>query len=83
MNQFSQSTERYFGRKSKRNRSVNEPEYIDPKQLRPGPIRHESLSPELLERIRAVYDVIGTYLDTNLENFELDFMRDFHPDIRR
>ena len=59
---------------------MNEPEYIDPKQLRPGPIRHESLSPELLERIRAVYDVIGPYLDTNLEKFELNFMRDSHPE---
>ena len=59
---------------------MNEPEYIDPKQLRPGPIRHESLSPELLERIRAVYDVIGPYLDTNLEKFELSFMRDSHPE---
>jgi hypothetical protein len=38
---------------------MNEPEYIDPKQFRPGPIRHESPSPELLERIRAVYDSLG------------------------
>ena len=59
---------------------MNEPEYIDPKQLSPGPIRHESLSPELLERISAVYDVIGPYLDTNLEKFELNFMRDLHPE---
>jgi len=80
MNQYSQSTEGYFGRKSKRNRPMNEPEYIGPKQLRLGPIRHESLSPELLERIRAVYDVIGTYFDSTLENFELNFRRDFHPE---
>ena len=59
---------------------MNEPEYVDPKQLRPGPIRHKSLSPELLEQINAVFDVIGPYLDTNLEKFELNFMRDLHPE---
>ena len=58
---------------------MSQPEYIDAKQLRPGPIRHKSLSPELLERINAVFDVIGPDLDTNLEKFELNFMRDLHP----
>ena len=59
---------------------MNEPQNIDPSKIRSGPIRHESLSPELLERISAVYDVIGPYLDTNLEKFELNFMRDSHPE---
>jgi hypothetical protein len=52
---------------------------IDPKQLRPGPIRHKSLSPKLLEPVRAVYDVIGPYLGTTLEQFEIGFMRDANP----
>ncbi len=59
---------------------MNEPQNIDPSKIRIGPIRHESLSPELLERISAVYEVIGPYLDTNLEKFELNFMRDSHPE---
>ena len=59
---------------------MSEPEYVDPKQLRPGPIRHESLPPELLDRIEAVFGVIGPYLDTTLEEFEVDFMRDVHPE---
>jgi len=59
---------------------MNEPEYVDPKQLRPGPIRHESLSPELLEQIKAVFDVIGLYINTTLEQFEVGFMRDMHPE---
>lgn len=59
---------------------MNEPEYIDPKQLRPGPIRNESLPPELLERIKAVFDVIGPYLNMTLEQFEVGFMRDMHPE---
>ena len=51
-------------------------EYIDPNQLRPGPIRHKSLPPKLLEHIEAVFDVIGPYLSTTLEEFEIGFMRD-------
>jgi hypothetical protein len=53
---------------------------IDPNQLQPGPIRHESLSPELLDHVRAVFDVIGPYLGTTLEQFEIGFMRDAHPE---
>lgn len=55
-------------------------EPIDPDNLRPGPIRHESLPPELLEAIGAVYQLIGPYLDTTLEQFETGFMRDAHPE---
>jgi hypothetical protein len=57
-----------------------DPEPIDPKDLRSGPIRHETLSPDLLEHVRAVYDVVGPYLDTTLEQFEIGFMRDMHPE---
>lgn len=59
---------------------MSEPEYVDPRELRPGPIRHESLLPELLEQIKAVYDVIGPYSGMALEQFEIGFMRDMHPD---
>jgi hypothetical protein len=59
---------------------MTEPEYIDPNQARPGPIQHESLSPELLEHVRAVYDVLGPYLATTLEQFEIGFMRDEEPE---
>jgi hypothetical protein len=55
-------------------------EPIDPEQLRPGPIRNESLPPELLERIGAVFDVIGPYIKMPLEQFEIGFMRDAHPE---
>jgi hypothetical protein len=59
---------------------VSEPEYVDPNQLRPGPIRHGSLPPELLEQIKAVHDLIGPYLGMTLEQFEVGFMRDMHPE---
>ena len=58
----------------------SEPERIDRSRLRPGPIRHESLSPELLDQIKAVFDVIGPYLGMTLEEFEIGFMRDMHPE---
>ena len=45
---------------------MNEPEPIDPSQLRPGPIQHESLPPELLAEINAAFDVIGSHCDMTL-----------------
>jgi hypothetical protein len=41
---------------------MSEPKYVDPRTLRPGPIRHKSLPPDLLGQIMAVYDVIGMYI---------------------
>jgi hypothetical protein len=35
---------------------------------------------DLLGQIRAVYDVIGPHIDMTLEHFEIDFMRDMHPE---
>ena len=59
---------------------MNEPEFVDPRQLRPGPIQHESLPPELLAKIKAVFDVIGPHFDMTLKQFETGFMRDLHPE---
>ncbi len=59
---------------------MTDPEYVDPKHLHPGPIRHETLAPELLEIVRSIYEVVGPYLNTTLEQFEIGFMRDVHPE---
>ena len=59
---------------------MSEPENVDPKRLQPGPIRNESLPPELLDQIKAVFDAIGPYLNMTLEQFEIGFMRDMHPE---
>jgi hypothetical protein len=58
---------------------MSKPEHIDPRKLRHGPIRHESLPAELLERIETVYKVIDRFLGMTLEQFEIGFMRDLHP----
>lgn len=57
-----------------------ESEFVDPSELRPGPICNESLPSELLEHIGAIYEVIGQYLGTTLEQFEISFMRDMNPE---
>jgi hypothetical protein len=59
---------------------MTDSEHIDPRTLNPGPIRHETLPPELLEQIQAVYEVVGPFLGTTLEQFEIGFMRDMHPE---
>ncbi len=57
-----------------------DPEPVDLSKLQPGPIRNKSLPPELLEHVQAIYDVVGPYLDMTLEQFEIGFMRDAHPE---
>jgi hypothetical protein len=59
---------------------MTEPESVEPSRLIVGPIRHRTLPPELLERIEAVYEILGPYLNTTLEQFEISFMRDSHPE---
>lgn len=57
-----------------------DPQEIDLSQVRPGPIRHESLSQDLLDQIRAIFDILGPFLGQTLEQFEIGFMRDMHPE---
>jgi hypothetical protein len=37
------------------------------------------LPPNLLEQVKAVFEVIGPYIGMTLEQFEVGFMRDIHP----
>jgi hypothetical protein len=55
-------------------------EPIGPEKIQGGPIRQKTLPPGLLDLIGQVYDAIGPYLDMNLEQFEVGFMRDTHPE---
>ncbi|QDT48915.1 hypothetical protein Pan258_29620 [Symmachiella dynata] len=56
------------------------PDSIDPNELSPGPIHHGSLPPELLQQVQVVYKYVGPYLGTTLEQFEIDLIRDLHPE---
>jgi hypothetical protein len=55
-------------------------EAIDPKRIKSGPIRNDSLSPEVIEQMEAVYEVIGPYLGQTLEQLEVAIMRDSCPE---
>lgn len=59
---------------------MNDSENMHLSRFRQGPIRNTSLSPELLAQIKAAFDVIGKYLGMPLEEFEIGFMRDMHPE---
>lgn len=53
---------------------------VDPAELRPGPIRHATLSPELVARITKVQAVFAEVDPTPLEKWLEDFRRDVHPE---
>jgi hypothetical protein len=53
---------------------------VKPSESKEGPIRHAVLPPELLEQIGDAYEAVGPYLGTTLEQFEIRFMRDMHPE---
>jgi len=56
-----------------------EPQQFVQSRMRSGPIRHETLSDELLQVIGKVHRKIGKYLGINLEQFEIGFMRAKSP----
>ena len=55
-------------------------EEVDLKDLKEGPIVNDTLSNEIINRIKLVYDELKDYLkDKSLEQFEISFMRDENP----
>lgn len=52
----------------------------NPDNIRSGPIRHDSLSDEILEQVRSIFEIVGPYLETTLEQFEVTLMRDAAPE---
>jgi hypothetical protein len=53
---------------------------VKPEDLKPGPIRHGSLTPEVLEQVDLVFKMIGRWLSGPREVFETNLMRDAHPE---
>jgi hypothetical protein len=49
-------------------------------KLRPGPIRHEALSPALEERAKQLYARVGYMIWPTFEQWELGFLRDLNPE---
>jgi hypothetical protein len=55
-------------------------EFIDPKKIRPGKIKHEGLDPEWERIARHSYQVVGHLVKPTYEQWELDFLRDDSPE---
>ena len=55
-------------------------QWVDPATLKPGPIRHERLSDEQMQRIAAVQKVFAEVDSNPLEKWVEDFKRDMNPD---
>jgi hypothetical protein len=58
----------------------NSTEWAQPAQLKPGPIRHETLTEKLLERVRYLQSVFREVDPTPVEKWIEDFRRDANPD---
>lgn len=57
-----------------------EVQWIDPNELEPGPIRHESLTEEQLARIETLKKTFAEVSDQSLEQWVDNFKRDANPD---
>lgn len=53
---------------------------IDPTKLRPGPVRHEQLSADQMERIKKLHQTFHEVDSSPLEKWVDDFKRDANPD---
>lgn len=53
---------------------------IEAEKIRPGRIQHADLPESLLMRIRAIHTAVKGLLKKTLEEFEINFMRDSHPE---
>jgi hypothetical protein len=54
-------------------------EFIDPKNVRPGKIKHDGLGLDWEEIARHTYNVVGHLVKPTYEQWELDFLRDQNP----
>jgi hypothetical protein len=55
-------------------------QWIDPSQIQPGPIQHETLTEDQLQRIRALQATFAEVDQQPLEKWIDDFKRDLDPD---
>jgi hypothetical protein len=55
-------------------------EFIDPKKIRPGNIKHEQLTPKWEEVARHTFQVVGHLVKPTYEQWELGFLRDQSPE---
>ena len=54
-------------------------EFIDPKKIRPGGLKHEGLDPEWEGSARHTYQTVGDLVKPTYEQWELDFLTGRKP----
>ena len=55
-------------------------QWVNAADFRPGPIQHDGLSDDQLQRARAVFAALQPYMTRSFEQFELNLMRDADPE---
>ncbi len=67
------------GRQSRSSDDSPKIQWVDPANLKPGPIRHEALSDDQRQRIAAVQKVFAEVDSSPIEKWFEDFRRDVNP----
>jgi len=60
--------------------SPSKVEWVDPSKIQSGPTLHDSLPPELVERIKRVHSTFADVEGTPIEKWMDDFKRDLDPE---
>jgi len=61
-------------------RDEGERKWVNAADLRPGPIQHEGLSEDQIQRAKAVFAALQPYMPRSFEQLELNFLRDAEPE---
>jgi hypothetical protein len=59
---------------------TGKPIEVDAESIKSGPIRNRSLPDPLLRRVKAIHARLKGMYNVNLEQFEVGFMRESHPE---
>jgi hypothetical protein len=70
----------FFGISRKNKGQEPNSQWVDPASLKPGPIRHQGLSPKQMERIYKLRDTLAEVEHSSIEKWVDNFKRDANPD---
>jgi hypothetical protein len=70
----------FFGISRKNKGQEPDARWVDPASLKPGPIKHQGLSPKQLERIYKLRDTLAEVEHSPIDKWVDNFKRDANPD---
>jgi hypothetical protein len=70
----------FFGISRKNKAQKSDAQWVDPASLKPGPIKHQGLSPKQMERIYKLRDTLAEVEHSSIEKWIDNFKRDANPD---